>query len=246
MTDTSNEVSAAAADAPPSAGQALHDGYTSQVSPIPTSTASPFTLSFAAREDGRGPAPQGVGAASDNGGAVSDAQLIALARESHTDAFEILYSSYKGRLYTFLLRMVADPELADDLTHDVFVKVYALLPTLTNEHKVLPWLYRVANNAAIDNIRRRRRFAWLRMGSIMNTSSEPHASDDHGRIPEQAHVQTVLRTLPPENAGALLLHALEGYSYKEIADIQGCTMTAVRSRIARAREAFRKGYEPAP
>ncbi|MGH2379428.1 MAG: RNA polymerase sigma factor [Candidatus Limnocylindria bacterium] len=214
------------------------------MSPLPTGTAGPFTLSFAAREDGRGPAPQSVPGAPENGGALSDAQLIALARESHADALEMLYSSYKGRLYTFLLRMVADPELADDLTHDVFVKVYALLPTLSSDHRVLPWLYRVANNAAIDNIRRRRRFAWLRIGSVMNTSSEPHASDDHGRVPEQAHVQAVLRTLPPENAGALLLHALEGYSYKEIADIQGCSMTAVRSRIARARAAFRKEYEP--
>lgn len=218
--------------------------YTSEVSPIPTSAASPFTLSFSARDEGRGAPPQGVAGAPEGAGTVSDAQLIALARESHADAFEILYSSYKGRLYTFLLRMVADPELADDLTHDVFVKVYALLPTLTNEHRVLPWLYRVANNAAIDNIRRRKRFAWLRMGSVMNTSSEPQADDDHGRIPEQAHVQAVLRTLPPENAGALLLHALEGYSYKEIAEIQGVSMTAVRSRIARAREAFKKVYEP--
>ena len=68
--------------------------------------------------------------------------------------------------------------------------------------------------------------------------------DDHGRIPEQAHVQAVLRTLPPENASALLLHAIEGYSYKEIADIQGVTLTAVRSRIARARSAFKERYTP--
>jgi RNA polymerase sigma-70 factor (ECF subfamily) len=229
-----------------STGLAIHDGYTSEVSSLPTSTSGSFTLPFAAGEDRRGPPQPGGNGPADGLGAISDAQLIALARESHADALELLYSSYKGKLYTFLLRMVADPELADDLTHDVFVKVYALLPTLTNEHRVLPWLYRVANNAAIDQIRRRKRFAWLRMGSITNTSSEPHANDDHGRIPEQAHVQAVLRTLPPENASALLLHALEGYSYKEIADIQGCSMTAVRSRIARARQAFKKEYEPAP
>jgi RNA polymerase sigma-70 factor (ECF subfamily) len=176
------------------------------------------------------------------GGALSDAQLIALARESHVEAFELLYASYKGRLYTFLLRMVADPELADDLTHDVFAKALKLLPTLTREHRVLPWLYRVANNAAIDQLRRRKRFAWLRIGSLHGSVEEPRADDDHSRIPEQAHVQAVLRTLPPENASALLLHALEGYSYKEIAEIQGVSMTAVRSRIARARSAFKDRY----
>jgi RNA polymerase sigma-70 factor (ECF subfamily) len=202
--------------------------------------SAPMALSFSALREGRvngGPGP--IEAA----GAVSDAQLIALARESHAEAFEMLYASYKGRIYTFLLRMVADPELADDIAQDVFTKVYPLLPGLQHDHRVLPWLYRVANNAAIDQIRRRRRFAWLRMSSLDGTHEEPQTVDDHGRVGEQQHVQRVLRELPPENASALLLHALEGYSYKEIADIQGVSMTAVRSRIARARQGFRKGYE---
>jgi RNA polymerase sigma-70 factor (ECF subfamily) len=114
---------------------------------------------------------------------------------------------------------------------------------LQRDTKVLPWLYRVASNTAIDHIRRRKRFTWVRMGSIEHTSSEPHDIDVVGGVGEREHVQAVLRSLPPENAVALLLHALEGYSYKEIAEIQSCTMTAVRSRIARARAAFKAGYE---
>ena len=203
------------------------------------STSVGVSYFSALREEGRGASGPAEAA-----GTLSDAQIIALARESHVEAFELLYSTFKGRLYTFLLRMVADPELADDLTHDVFAKALKLLPTLTHEHKVLPWLYRVANNAAIDQLRRRRRFAWLRIGSLSGSLEEPRAESDHDRIPEQAHVQAVLRTLPPENAAALLLHALEGYSYKEIAEIQGVSMTAVRSRIARARVAFRERYSP--
>jgi RNA polymerase sigma-70 factor, ECF subfamily len=204
----------------------------------PHSTAG-VSLFSAFRDEGRGASGPAEAA-----GTLSDAQIIALARESHAEAFELLYATFKGRLYTFLLRMVADPELADDLTHDVFAKTLKLLPTLTREHRVLPWLYRVANNAAIDQLRRRRRFAWLRIGSLSGTLEEPREAGDHERIPEQAHVQSVLRTLPPENASALLLHALEGYSYKEIAEIQGVSMTAVRSRIARARAAFKERYSP--
>jgi len=206
---------------------------------IPPPSAAGASFFSALREEGRAAnGPMEVG------GTLSDAQIIALARESHVEAFELLYATFKSRLYTFLLRMVGDPEMADDLTHDVFAKVLKLLPTLTHEHKVLPWLYRVANNAAIDQLRRRRRFAWLRMGSLSGTTDEPFAPSDHDRIPEQAHVQAVLRALPPENASALLLHALEGYSYQEIADIQGVSMTAVRSRIARARIAFKDRYIP--
>ncbi len=186
-----------------------------------------------------GPGPQaGVAEA----GMISDAQLLALAAESQHDALDALYSTYKSRIYTFLLRLLADPELADDVTQEVFTKAFHALPKLERGTKVLPWLYRVASNAAIDQVRRRRRFTWLRMGAVQATLAEPHAADEVGAVSEREHVQAVLRTLPAENAIALLLHALEGYSYKEIAEIQGVTITAVRSRIARGRAAFKDAY----
>jgi RNA polymerase sigma-70 factor, ECF subfamily len=172
----------------------------------------------------------------------SDVQLVALARESRGEALEVMYGAYKTRIYTFLLRLLSDPESADDLTQDVFTKAYVALGTLTNEHRVLPWLYRIANNAAIDHVRRRRRFTWLRVGKLTGTGEEPLMPDEHGALPERDQVRAVLATLPAEQATAMLLHSLEGYSYKEIAEIQGCTLTAVRSRIARGRAAFRVTY----
>ena len=175
-------------------------------------------------------------------GVISDAQLLALAAESQRDALDALYTAYKSRIYTFLLRFLADPELADDVTQEAFTKAFSALPKLERGTKVLPWLYKVASNTAIDHLRRKKRFTWIRIGEMQNTRHEPHAADASGGVGEREHVQSVLRTLPPENSVALLLHALEGYSYKEIADIQGCSMTAVRSRIARARIAFRAGY----
>jgi len=207
-----------------------------------TSVVSGYASAFAALREGAPREGVARGGHAPEAGALSDVQLIALARESHGEAFELLYAQYRSRVHTFLLRMVADPDLADDLTQDVFTKAFKALPTFGGDHRILSWLYRVASNAAIDGIRRQRRLSWLRLGKVTGTTSEPHAADDHGRVPEREHLQAVLRSLPFENRAALLLHALEGYSYKEIADIQGCTMTAVRSRIARARAAFRDTY----
>src|SRR5437870_10589796 len=173
---------------------------------------------------------------------VADAKIVALARESRGEALQLIYAAHKVRIYTFLLRLLADPAAADDLTQDVFTKAYQALGSLTTEHRVLPWLYRIATNTAIDHLRRKRRFTWLRVGRLAGTAEDPLMPDLHGEIPERDQVRRILATLPVEQATALLLHSLEGYSYKEIAEIQSCSVTAVRSRLARARKAFRDKY----
>ncbi len=198
-----------------------------------------IALAFASLNDQAAP-----GRAVAEAGAPSDAQLLALAAESRHEAFDALYTAYKARIYSFLLRLLGDPELADDVTQDAFTKAFQALPALERGTKLLPWLYRVASNAGIDHLRRRRRFRWLRVHEVENTRNEPHEADSSHDLSEREHIQRVLRTLPPENAAALLLHAVEGYSYKEIAEIQGCSLTAVRSRIARGRAAFTERYRP--
>jgi len=175
-------------------------------------------------------------------GAPADAQVLALAREDAHAALELVYGAYKVRVYTFLLRFTSDPELSDDIVQDTFTKALTALPGFSREQRVLPWLFRVAHNAAIDHIRRRKRFQWLRLPQLTGTRHEPESADRHSAVPEREHIEAFLRTIAPESAAALLLHALEGYSYKEIAEIQACSLTAVRSRIARAREAFRVEY----
>jgi RNA polymerase sigma factor (sigma-70 family) len=199
---------------------------------------SALRLSFSALR----PEPVGGQGVELMAGAPSDAQVIALAREDAHAALELAYGVYKIRVYTFLLRFTSDPELSDDIVQETFTKALVALPVFSREQRVLPWLFRVAHNAAIDQLRRRRRFQWLRLPQLAGTRHEPVSADRHAAIPEREHIETVLRTMTPENAAALLLHALEGYSYKEIAEIQGCSLTAVRSRIARAREAFRVAY----
>lgn len=171
-----------------------------------------------------------------------DAQLVALAKDDRDAAFELLYNAYRGRIFTFLLRLSGSSEAADDLVQDTFIKAHGAMARLDRDQKLLPWLYRIANNTAIDGLRRRRRFTWLPWVAIRGTSEEPHAADDQATARARAEIAATLQQLPPDNAAALLLHVLEGYSYQEIAAIQGCSLTAARSRIARARAAFKERY----
>ena len=171
-----------------------------------------------------------------------DAQLVALAKSDRDHAFELLYNAYRGRIFSFLLRLSGSSEAADDLSQDTFLKAHGAMARLDADQRLLPWLYRIANNTAIDHLRRRKRFAWLPWASLHGTAEEPRSADDQTTNQTRSDIAATLRALPPDNAAALLLHALAGYSYQEIAAIQGCTLTAARSRIARARAAFRDQY----
>ena len=173
-----------------------------------------------------------------------DAQLVALAKVDRGQAFELLYNAYRGRIFTFLLRLSGTSAGADDLTQESFEKAYRALTRLEADQKLLPWLYRIANNTAIDNLRRRTRFTWLPWVALRGTSHESAPGDATEAASLRSDITDVLRLLPPDNAAALLLHALEGYSYAEIARIQGCTLAAARSRISRARQAFKDTYRP--
>ena len=99
-----------------------------------TSAASTLSL-FASLREGESRSGQGP---RDVPGAPADAQLVALAREAPADALEAMYGAYKGRIYTFLLRFVGDPELADDVTQETFAKAYGAFGSLTSGHRVLP------------------------------------------------------------------------------------------------------------
>jgi RNA polymerase sigma-70 factor, ECF subfamily len=171
-----------------------------------------------------------------------DSQLVALAKEDSDRAFELLYNAYRGRIFTFLLRLARTSEAADDLTQETFVKALRAMARLERDQKLLPWLYKIATNTAIDHARRRDRFAWIPWIALRGARDEPHDEDGNGALPERDEIGAILSSLPPENAAALLLHAVEGYSYQEIAKIQGCTLPAARSRIARARAAFKDRY----
>src|SRR5438552_1827155 len=121
--------------------------------------------------------------AADRARANADSRLVALARESRGEALELIYSAYKSRIYSFLLRLLADPVGADDLTQDVFTKAYQALGSLTTDHRVLPWLYRIATNTAIDHLRRKRRFTWLRVGRLARPQQEPLLAGPHHAPP---------------------------------------------------------------
>jgi RNA polymerase sigma-70 factor (ECF subfamily) len=116
---------------------------------------------------------------------------------------------------------------ADDLTQDAFVRVLRALPAFRGDASARTWLLTIARNTVADSIRReRRRRPFDRLGG------RERVADD---VPARAEVRAVLSALDPDRRAAFVLTQLLGLSYAEAADVCGCEIGTIRSRVARAR-----------
>ncbi len=157
-------------------------------------------------------------------------------------SFDEMFTRYHGAVYGYILGMVGNPEQAQDLTQDTFVKAYKALPT--TQELILPaWLYRIATNTALDALRHRRRLTWL-----------PFAPGDDERLPapeqdlpthladNEAMLLALGRLTPPQRA-CLLLRARDGLSIDEIATAMRMSRGNVKITLYRAKERFRAVYK---
>jgi RNA polymerase sigma-70 factor (ECF subfamily) len=191
-------------------------------------------------------------AAAEVGGAVtppadvpSDAQLAAIYRE------------YSGQIHTYAYHLLGSPEDADDITQEVFIRAYARLTQLREQTSMRSWLYRIATNLCMDQLRRRsrvKRIFGLEMplGAIVGSGmddaptrevAQPMATAEIDSVAERDHIALALKRMPDKYAICLLLHSQQGLSYREIADVVGITPGAAAVRLSRARDLFARYYE---
>lgn len=181
-----------------------------------------------------------------------ESQLVIEACQGSMRAFETLVTSYEPRIRRMIYGMTQDAQLTQDLCQETFLAAFRALPRMNGaELHFAPWLYRIALNQVRSEWRRRKHVTVIPFsppqGSEDDTFDE--ASEDYLVSEEQFEegvverdlVQRVLAQLPPASAMCLLLDA-EGYSYNEIAETLQDSLSAVRSRLARARQAFQRIY----
>lgn len=180
--------------------------------------------------------------------AIDETNWIARARQGDAAAFEAIYQRYERRIYSFIYRMMGNAEDASDLTQDTFVKAYLALPRTTPDLNISAWLHRIASNACLDVLRRRRLVQWLPWEVFdTNPALEPAAPDDPAgnylRQETEQEVQRILTLLSPKHRTALVLKEYQGLSCDEIAEVMGTSRSAVKSLLFRAREEFRQVTE---
>jgi RNA polymerase sigma-70 factor (ECF subfamily) len=133
---------------------------------------------------------------------------------------------------------MGDPDRAEDLTQETFVRAYLALERGAAWDNPRAWLYRVASRLAINEHRRRKLIQWL---PLWSTDVDP-APGVETTIAERLAVREALAALPPKYRIPLVLYSTEGYSVAEIAAMLELSASAVKVRLYRAREKFRRAY----
>ncbi len=185
-----------------------------------------------------------------------DADVVALALEGREAAHRELIKRYERPVFSLVFRMVRDRELAEDLTQDTFVKVLSHLDRYRTDFKFSSWLFKIANNVAIDHLRKRQLDTISIDGSphAMTSDAVEASRFDVGDEAENAleeleakelgsSIERAIASLRPEYRACILLRHVEDRSYEEIASTLDLPLGTVKTYIHRARHELRRALE---
>jgi RNA polymerase sigma-70 factor, ECF subfamily len=181
---------------------------------------------------------------------------VAWAAQGHEAAFRELVRRYERPVFSLLYRMVRDRALAEDLAQETFIKVLNAIGSYNPQFKFSSWIFKIANNAAIDHLRKREL-------ETLSLDGSPHATTpdemrattlqlgDRGESPLQelearelgGAIEHAIARLRPEYRSCILLRHVEGHSYEEIARILDLPLGTVKTYIHRARNELRTYLE---
>jgi RNA polymerase sigma-70 factor (ECF subfamily) len=180
---------------------------------------------------------------------LDDSAVVRASLDGDQRAFTELVVRYQTRLLNFVYRTIGDRERAEDLVQEVFVRVYRHLHRFDQTKKFSTWIYTIASNLAKNELRNRSRNPLVYFQALKKQWEEDHRPlqfEDVSSKPDDLYHKRHLRELvewsvaqlPEHHRVVFVLRELEGKSYEEIADITGCNLGTVKSRLNRARNNF--------
>lgn len=150
--------------------------------------------------------------------------------------FERLYEMYRGRIFSTAYRMLSNRADAEDVTQDVFVKVFKNLSSFRGESAVSTWIYRIAVNACLDFRRRRRLRQTVSIEEVVEVGSTP--------LSVARLIESALPKMAEGYRRVFVLHDIQGLKHEEIGKILGITDGASKSQLHRARAFLRRELGP--
>lgn len=186
---------------------------------------------------------------------MTDSELVAAHLDGHPLAFSELYNRYRDRLVHFIRRKTGDPDRAEDLVQEAFVRVTRHLHRFDQSKKFSTWIYTICSNLAKNELRNRSRsplVLFQKLTTNWEPDHRPLQFEDSAMKPDKMYnnryleeaVEKTVEKLPEHHQLVFRLRELEGKSYEEIADITGVNLGTVKSRLHRARTSFAEMIEP--
>jgi RNA polymerase sigma-70 factor (ECF subfamily) len=177
--------------------------------------------------------------------AVEDADLIRKARRGDVEAFNALVSRWDKRVYNYLLRILGNREDALDLSQDVFLKAYQNLGKLEDPGRFAPWLYRIAHNEAYSLFRKRRPEADVdEVPAESSDASITVAGSSVFPLELSLAVSSAMGRLSADQREAVTLKIYQGFKFEEMAEILGCPVSTVKSRLYAALDVLKNELAP--
>ncbi len=179
---------------------------------------------------------------------LGDREVVALAKAGKEAAYRELLSRYERPVFSLIYRMVRDRALAEDLAQETFIKVLNALDTYRPEYKFSSWIFKIANNAAIDQLRKRELDTLSLDGApgartpdeveatalqAVDRTESPLAELESRELGSE--IEQAIGKLRPEYRTAILLRHVEGRAYEEIAEVMDLPLGTVKTYIHRAR-----------
>ena len=182
-----------------------------------------------------------------------DQELVKRVQKGDKQAFDMLVIKYQQKVVNLVMRYVGDYTEALDVAQEAFIKAYRALPNFRGDSAFYTWLYRIAVNTAKNHLVSEGRRSTP--GDVDAEVAEryeggerlrEHATPEHFLCEAEmlAVIRRAIDDLPEDLRTAITLRELEGLSYEEIAEVMGCPIGTVRSRIFRAREAIEAKIKP--
>jgi RNA polymerase sigma-70 factor (ECF subfamily) len=172
--------------------------------------------------------------------AVEDADLISRVQKGDVEAFNHLISRWEKRVYNYLLRLTTSPDDSLDLSQDVFLKAYQNIRKLDDTARFGPWLFRIAHNEAYSLFRKRKPEVGMDDAGFAEREAAPGASPELTLA-----VSAALNRLNPEQREAVVLKVYQGFKFDEMAEILGCPVSTIKSRLYTALDLMKTELAPA-
>jgi RNA polymerase sigma factor (sigma-70 family) len=179
---------------------------------------------------------------------MNESELLSRLKQKDRTALRLFYEKYSLMVYQVCIRLLRNTQDAEDVTKDVFLKAYYSIPKFQGKSKLSTWLYRIAVNTCLNFMRQKKVNQFLSLDFLLKESSdEPILLEDESQNLENNYekkediliVQTAIHSLPTNLRIPLILQLYKGLPHKEISEILDCSISAVESRIFRAKKNWR-------